>query len=218
MTTPVTTRNRIVAPRVNALLLTLILLVMPIFFIVTFGMSDNTGTVTFNGVEVTGEERERVLAEMNWTMTKALLPILVIGLWTGRRLLPRSPLDYLEITPKGLAVRGLFGLSRFAWEEIAEIGIGVLPSRVPIAWMKVRLTSGQVRRFYLGGYIRIKLFTDLGAQAGEISDWFNQVKSAYTKGNALGVLPPAPWSFMGAMLELDTPAPGRAAHRTAIER
>jgi hypothetical protein len=218
MTTPVTTRKRIVAPRINALLLTLLLLVIPMIFIVTFGMRDNTSTVTFNGVVVTGEERERVLAEMSWTMAKALLPILVIGLWTARRLLPRSPLDYLEITPEGLAVRGISGLSRFAWEAIAEIGIGALPSRVPIAWMKVRLNSGQVRRFYLGGYIRIKLFADLGAQVAEISDWFAQVKSAYIKGNAMGVLPPAPWSFMGAMIELDEPAPGPAVHRSMIER
>jgi hypothetical protein len=209
-----------VPPKANALLLTLLLLVMPLSFAALMsGKGADYDTVTLNGVEVFGEERDRVVAEMNRTMTMTFLPIMAIGVWAARRLLPRSPLDYLEITPEGLAVRGIFGLTRFAWEEIAEVGIRVMPaSRFPFAWMTVRLTSGGARRFYLSGYIRIKLFSDLGEQTGAFRDWFDQLKSAYAKGNATGELPTQPPVFIGTAIELDALAKRPVANTSVIER
>jgi hypothetical protein len=219
MTMRVAARIRLVPPKINALLLTLLLLVMPIVFATAlFGKGADYDSVTVNGEEVTGEERDRVVGEINRSILMSFLPLMVIGVWTARRLLPRSALDYVEISPEGLALRGIFGLTRFSWEEIAGIGVRALPSRVPFAWMTVRLASGGVRRFYLGGYIRIKLFSDLGEQSAAIADWFSQLKSAYRNGNATGVLPPAPWGFMGKAIELDTRPPGRVANRSVIER
>jgi hypothetical protein len=209
MTIRVTTRFRFIPPKVNALLLALLFLVMPLLFITVLSRIGDDGTVSVNGVVVTGEERDQALAEMNKSMAMGMLPFTLIGLWSLRRLLPRSPLDYLEVGPEGLAVRGIFGLSRFTWDEIADVTVRILPaSKIPFAWMTVRLTTGRVRRFYLSGYVRIKLFSDLGEQAGEIPDWFSRLKSAYTKGNATGALPTEPWGLIGKMIELDASAPG----------
>jgi len=220
MTTRATRRIRLVPPKVNALLLTLLLLGMPVLFsVLTFGKGADYDTVTVNGVEVYGEERDRVVAEMNRTMTRTFAPFMVIGIWAARRLLPASPLDYLEIAPEGLAVRGVFGLRRFAWAEIAEVGARVMPfSRFPFAWMTVRLSSGEACRFYLSGYVRIKIFSDLGEQTGAIADWFNQLRSAYTKGNATGALPPAPEAFIAKAIVLDPTAMGQATNTSVIER
>jgi hypothetical protein len=126
--------------------------------------------------------------------------------------------DRFEVGPEGLARHGIFGVARYAWDEIAEFKIRALPtSTVPIAWMSLRLNTNEVRRFYLTGYIRIKLFAGLGEQAGEVSDWFSQLKSAYTKGNAMGVLPSAPWAFIGKISD-DMPASGQVASTSVIER
>jgi hypothetical protein len=220
MTIRVTTRFRFIPPKVNALLLALLFLAMPLLFVTVMSRIGDDGTVSVNGVVVTGEAREQAIAEMGKFMTMSLLPFTLIGLWSLRRLLPRSPLDYLEVGPEGLAVRGIFGLSRFTWDEIAEATVRILPSsRIPFAWMTVRLTTGAARRFNLSGYVRIKLLSDLGEQLGEISDWFSQMKSAYMKGNVAGTLPAAPWGLFGKMLELDTPAPGvRPPNAAVIKR
>ena len=202
------------------MLLTLLFLVMPLVFTtVIFGGSDDGGTVSVNGQVVTGEERERAIAEINASLRLAMLPFMVIGVWSLRRVLPKSPIDHFEFGPEGLAARGNFGLTRFTWEEIAEVDVRVLPaSRLPFAWLTVRLATGRLRRIYFTGYIQIKLFADLGEQTGAIEDWFSQLKHAYTKGNSNGSIPLQPKSLIGKMIHLDGTTPERKADPSVIER
>jgi hypothetical protein len=49
-------------------------------------------------------------------------------------------------------------------------------------------------------------------------DRFDQLNSAYTKGNATGELPPKPSVFIGKAIELDPPAKRPVANTSVIER
>src|SRR5689334_1828550 len=73
------------------------------------------GSVTVNGQEVYGEERTQVLLTMQFFL---VIPVTGLILY-GRRLLPGSPFDFLEIGPHGLTVGTLFGRRHRSWKEIS---------------------------------------------------------------------------------------------------
>ncbi|WP_395018208.1 PH domain-containing protein [Dongia sp.] len=220
MKTRATARFWLRPSKLTALLMTLLFLVMPVLFTAVMFVADrNDSTVVVNGELVTGAEREQVVADINWAIAKSLLPLMIIGLWSLRRLLPRSPFDHFEIGPEGLARQGIFGRRRLPWEEIEDIKIRIIPtSSIPFAWMSVRQKTGEIRRFYFNGYLRIRLFSDLGKQSGEVSDWLLQLKSAYIQGNARGSLPPEPWGLIGkkVMLEESGLNPHASANRSSV--
>jgi hypothetical protein len=171
----------------------------------------DTGTVTVNGQEVYGDERHRVQMMINFVL---VIPTAYL-IWYGRRLLPRSPLDFLEIGPQGLKVGGLFGRRYRRWDEISGFSVGNIPlTNPPTIWIKVE--SARPLRFFMGGYVRYKFFSKTKPRVQAIADWLDLVRRTYAFGD--GTLPPPPEELGGKIIPLirdETPTTGRSG---VIER
>lgn len=150
---------RIIPRKGVAFLYTLLGVVLVI--VILFG----AGTETVNGVVVSGPDMGDAPMMVRLVFSAVILCHLV---WYGRRLLPGSPFDYLEIRPTGLTVQGLFGRRQLGWESIASFSVGSVPlSRHPMVWIKVetippvsgtasaRRSDPGPMRFFMGGYVQI---------------------------------------------------------------
>lgn len=157
-----------------------------------------TGSVKVNGQEVTGQERTNALLMMKFLFLGIPLTHLV---WHGRRLLPGSPLDFIEVGPDGLTVGGLFGRSHRRWDEISGFSVGGIPlTNPPALWIKVE--GERPLRFFMGGYVRYKLFSRTKTRMQVVAGWLELIRRIYVFGD--GALPPPPEEFGGNII----PAPG----------
>jgi hypothetical protein len=187
-------------------------IIFVVFFVFMYAQSLllGLGSVTVNGQEVYGAERQQVLLVMSFFL---LFPAAYL-VWYGRRLLPGSPFDFLEIGPQGLTVGGLLGRQYRRWDEISGFSVGNIPLSNQTIWIKVE--SERPLRFFMGGYVRFKLFTRRKTRMQAIADWLDLVRRTYAFGD--GNLPPPPEAFAGWILPLTgdkVPAKARAG---VIER
>lgn len=187
-----------------------------IFFLLFIAMLSpaffsDTGSVTVNRQEVYGEERRRVLLMMSFFF---LIPVTYL-IWYGRRLLPRSPLDFLEIGPEGLTVGGLLGRRHRRWNEISGFSVGRVPlTNPPAIWIKVE--SARPLRFFMGGYVRYKFFSKSKPRVQAIADWLDVIRRTYAFGD--GALPPPPEELGGKIIPLNRDKPQTNPRSGVIER
>jgi hypothetical protein len=180
-----------------------------LLFILTFSQAfvRDTGSVTVNGQEVYGDERQRVRVMMR------LFLIIPAGylIWYGRRLLPRSPLDFIEIGPQGLTVGGLFGRRHRRWDEISGFSVGNIPlTNPPTIWIKAE--SQRPLRFFMSGYVRYKFFSRAKPRVQAIADWLDLVRRTYAFGD--GTMPSPPEELGGKII----PLAGDKMRSSVIER
>ncbi|GAB2175467.1 PH domain-containing protein [Dongia sp. agr-C8] len=174
-------------------------------------------SVTVNGREVYGEERVQALRDMNFMFLLAMIPMLLLFLFYARRLLPGSPLDFIEIGPAGLTTRGLLGRRHRRWEEITGFSAGrFFLSNPPIDWIKVE--SDRPLRFTLGGYLRFKFFSFGKAEAQAVAHWLEMVRGAFVFGG--DSLPAMPEELAGKIINLsdaeEGPPRGRSSARSSV--
>src|SRR4051794_9245961 len=158
------------------------------------------GRVMVNGREVYGEERAKALIEMRLAFLVIPVPLLV---WNGRRLLPGSPFDFVELGPSGLTVGGLFGKRHIAWDDIAGFSVGnISTGRQPLTWIKVepRDANAKAIRFFMGGYVKFAFFTRMKTLMRPIADWLDQVRASYVFNEAAQDLPPPPEELVGRII------------------
>lgn len=168
-----------------------------LLFVVTLSptLFTDAGSVTANGQEVYGEDRRRVQLMMSFFL---LIPLAYL-IWYGRRLLPSSPLDFLEIGPEGLTVGGLLGRRHRRWDEISGFSVGSVPlTNPPAVWIKVE--SARPLRFFMGGYVRYKFFSKSKPRVQAIADWLDLVRRTYAFGD--GAPPPPPEELGGKIIPL----------------
>jgi hypothetical protein len=53
--------------------------------------------------------------------------------------------------------------------------------------------------FSMGGYVKLGWLDDIQDRERDLSDWFENVKAAYTGGNHSGSLPESPGWFIGVL-------------------
>jgi hypothetical protein len=179
---------RIVPGKGSALYYTVFAVILLVF------INIGAGTVTVNGHVVTGAERTSVLNGMRLIFDPIIILVLV---WSGRRLWPGSPLDFLELGPDGLTVGTLFGRRYRRWEEISGFSVGSIPlTNPPIVWIT---TEGErPLRFFMSGYIRFRFFSWTSTRVREIADWLDTVRRVYAFGS--GDLPPPPDALAGTII------------------
>jgi Bacterial PH domain len=185
---------RIVPRRWGAVFYTAFLL---LFFGIAFSALMGPGRVTVNGSEVYGAERAETVLEMRIVFFLIPMPLLI---WNGRRLLPGSPLDFLELGPSGLTVGGLFGKRHIAWADIAGFSVGnISTGRQPITWIKVepRDPNAKPIRFFMGGYVKFAFFTRMKTLMRPIAEWLDQVRASYVFNDTAQDLPPPPEELVG---------------------
>lgn len=188
-------------------------------FLAAFSMSlvGEFDSVTVNGREVYGEERVQALRDMRFMFLIFMIPILLLFLASARRLLPRSPFDFIEIGPDGLITMGLLGRRHRRWEDITGFSAGrFYLSNPPIDWIKAE--SEYPLRFTTGGYLRLKLFSFGKAEARAVADWLDMVRGTYVFGG--DSLPAKPDELAGKIIDLSGAEDGafkaRSAARTSV--
>lgn len=180
-------------------------------FLILFGFPFTIGAaeVTVNGRAVYGEEREAALLRMS----SVFLPILgVLFVWHGRRLLPDSPLDFLEFRQDGLTVGGLLGRQHLAWEDISGFSVGIMPLfNPPAIWVKAETGGSDVRplRFFMSGCVQDALFGFSRTNTRAVAAWLDRVREAYVFDSMVRSLPPPPDEFIGRIIKR-TPSDGRS--------
>jgi hypothetical protein len=188
---------RIVPRRWGAAFYTAFLLV---FIGIAFSALIGPGRVTVNGQEVYGEERAETLLVMRIAFFLIPVPLLV---WNGRRLLPGSPFDFLELGPSGLTVGGLFGKRHMVWDDIAGFSVGnISTGRQPITWIKVepRDADAKPMRFFMAGYVKFAFFTRMKTLMRPIAEWLDQVRASYLFNETAQELPPPPEEMVGQII------------------
>jgi len=194
---------RIIPGKGTALFTTLVF--VAILFVFSKFLLHDLDTAIINGKDVHRESPHRLI----WMTLLLALP--VFGVVTqALRVLPGSPFDFLEFGPEGFTVGKLFGRRHRRWAEISGFSTGSIAlTKPPITW--VRADGARPLRFFVTGYVRLKLFSKTDAQIREIADWLDFVRDSYASGD--GSLPPPPDAFSGTILALtgDTaPPPGGA--------
>jgi len=186
--------------------------VIMVFFLSIFALSifRDFGSVTVNGREVYGAERHQVLLGMSFFL---IIPASYL-VWYGRRLLPGSPFDFLELGPDGFAVGGLLGRRHRRWDEISGFSVGSVPLSSQAIWIKIE--SEPPLRFFMGGYVRFKFFSWTKTRVRAIADWLDLVRRTYAFGD--GTLPPPPDALAGRIIPLDGAQPSARARSSVIER
>jgi hypothetical protein len=199
---------RIIPARGTALLITFIFAVL--LFVFYESLLHDVDTVIINGKDVRRESPDRP-----WILVLFLV-VPVFGLITqSLRLLPGSPFDFLEFGPEGFTVGKLFGRRHRRWEETTGFSVGSISiTKPPITW--VRLDGDRPLRFFVTGYVRIKLFSRTDAQIREIADWLDQVRDSYVSGD--GTLPPPPDVLAGTVIPLTRGKVPMPARSSVIER
>lgn len=169
------------------------------------------GSTKVNGQEVYGEERQRVHLMMSFVLVIPLSGLLL----QARRLLPGSPFDFVEVGPQGLTVGTLFGRRHRPWEEITGFSVGNIPlTNPPIIWVKAE--SSRPLRFFMGGFVRFKLFSFTRTRIRAIAGWLDRVREAYVFGD--GNLPPPPDELAGKIIPLTGDRASTQARSSVIER
>jgi hypothetical protein len=124
--------------------------------------------------------------------------------WFGRRLLPGSPFDFLEVGPDGLTVGGLLGRQYCRWQAIAQFSVRKVPNvQPPIFWLRAvpRKRGDKDLRFFIGGYPRFR-FTPLGRKdVAAIAEWLEMVKASY-RHQSDTALPTPPEELAARIIEL----------------
>jgi hypothetical protein len=200
---------RIIPAKGAALLTTAVFAVILVTY--TKFLVHDLGTVIINGQDV-----QRETPHAGWIMI-LFLTLPVFGLVTqSLRLLPGSPFDFLEFGPQGFTVGKLFGRRHRRWDEISGFSVGSIAlSKPPITW--VRAEAQRPLRFFVTGYVRIKLFSRTDAQIREIAAWLDRVRDAYVLSD--GTLPRPPEAFAGTIVPLTRGGkPPLQARSTVIER
>jgi hypothetical protein len=194
---------RIIPAKGTALLTTVVFAV--ILLVYARFLVHDLGTVIINGQDV-----QRETPHARWIMI-LFLALPVFGLIAqSLRLLPGSPFDFLEFGPQGFTVGKLFGRRHRRWDEISGFSVGSISlTKPPITW--VRADSERPLRFFVTGYVRIKLFSRTDAQIREIAAWLDRARDAYLLGE--GTMPRPPEAFAGTIIPLTrgkAPMQGRA--------
>ncbi|WP_395018206.1 hypothetical protein [Dongia sp.] len=199
---------RIIPAKAQALFTTLVFAGL-LFAFYIFLLHD-LDTVIINGKDVHRPSQYRLI----WMSLFLALP--VFGLITqALRLLPGSPFDFLEIGPEGFTVGKLFGRRHRPWDEISGFSTGSITlSKPPITWVKVEAVRPM--RFFVLGYVRLKLFSSTDAQIREIADWLDQVRESYSSGD--GALPIPPEAFAGTIIPLTGYRATPQSRSSVIER
>jgi hypothetical protein len=211
MSDPETPTFRIIPRKGVALLYT----AFALFFVANvLSIVLHTGRVTMNGHQADPGEMFLILPVF------FVLPIGLI-IWYGRRLLPNSPFDFLELGADGLTIGGLLGQRHLAWENIAGFSVGDVPlTRTPTTWIKVEPRDGNANsaRFFLGGYVKFAFFSRMKTRVKVIADWLDQVRAAYTFDNGLQELPPPPEELAAKIVLLSPVKPAHAisANRSSV--
>jgi hypothetical protein len=183
-----------------------------ILFVFYITLLHDVGTVIVNGKDVHREDPHAPAIMI------LFLVIPVAGLiLQGLRLLPGSPFDFLEIGPQGFTVGKLFGRRHRRWDEVSGFSVGSIAlTNPPISWVKVEST--RPIRFFISGYMRIKLFTRAKTQMQEIAAWLDLVRVAYAFGD--GGLPPPPEALAATIVPLNrgplTRAKGAVRARSSV--
>jgi hypothetical protein len=171
-------------------------------------VNSDGGKVTVNGRVVTGTERTHALNDLRLVFDPFLLVMLV---WCGRRLLPESPFDHLEIRRNALIVRGLFGAKHLPWNIIKGFSANYIPlTRPPIVWITVRIAPADgegdtTYRIGMGGYVTVRFnpfYTGIDDVA-EIAAWLGRVKDAYNSSTT-SELPAVPSVLDNSVIEMGT--------------
>jgi hypothetical protein len=168
-------------------------------------------TVILEGKDVHRESPYRLL------YLGLFLAIPGFGLITqGLRLLPGSPFDFLEFGPQGFTVGKLFGRRHRRWAEISGFSVGSISlTKPPITW--IRADAERPLRFFVTGYVRIKLFSRTDTDVRSIAAWLNGVRGAYVLGD--GSLPERPEALAGTFVPLAVGrAPVMRGRSTVIQR
>ena len=141
----------------------------------------------------------RIAATFPWPFVAFAVALLMLVAQCITQLLPGSPTDYLEISPSGLTIGGMFGRRHRRWENIGGFSAFLFPTRgIPLARVKAISRDGVPNMgFSMGGYVKLGWFDDIQERERDLSDWFENVKAAYTGGNHSGSLPVLPEWFVG---------------------
>jgi hypothetical protein len=183
-----------------------------VLFFSMFGLSvfRDFGSVMVNGHQVYGAERQMVLLSMSFFI---IIPVSYL-VWYGRRLLPGSPFDFLEIGPDGFTVRGLLGRHSRRWDEISGFSVGNILLSNQTIWIKV--DSERPLRFFMGGYVRFKFFSRTKTRMRAIADWLDLVRRTYAFGD--GTLPPPPPELAGTIISRTAETNPMRPRSSVIER
>lgn len=195
-------RYRILPRKGAALLYTMFFGFM--FAVSALSFDPKLGVATLNGRVVTGSLEHYALA------TAFMIVSAVFLVWYGRRLIPGSPFDFLEIGPDGLTVGGLLGRRRHRWESIARFSVRAIPGvQPPVLWLRAvpRKRGDRDLRFFMGGYTRFRPWVSPRKEFRAIADWLEAAKRSYgTRGGA--ALPAPPEALAARIIEVP---PGAAA-------
>ncbi|WP_395018212.1 hypothetical protein [Dongia sp.] len=122
-------------------------------------------------------------------------------IWNGRRLIPGSPFNHLEVGPEGFAVSGLLGRSHRPWASIARFAVRTLPHiQPPIFWVRAvpRKSGDKDLRFFMGGYTPFSVFPTRRKDVAAIADWLEAIKKSYRTGTPF---PPRPVGLAAHIIE-----------------
>jgi hypothetical protein len=206
-------RYRLVPRKGGALLYTLF---FGFFILVSLGSFDpKLGFATVAGPfsddshEVTGSLAHYGLATIFIVVSGAFV------IWFGRRLIPGSPLDHLELGPDGLTVSGLFGRRRLQWKSISKFSVRTVPSiHPPIFWIRAvpRKQEDGYLRLGLGGCTRFTFASPARKDIAAIAAWLQEVKASYGRDDGAG-LPAPPEELTARIIAL----PNAAATAQGLE-
>jgi hypothetical protein len=181
-----------------------------IFFVFYKTLLHDVDTLIINGKDVHREAPHRLII-MSLFLVLPMAGLIMQIL----RLLPGSPFNFLEIGPQGFTVGKLFGRRHRRWDEISGFSVGSFAlTNPPITW--VRVEAARPLRFFIFGYVRIRLFSNTRAQIQEIAAWLDRVREAYVLGD--GSLPAAPDALAGKIIPFGGGKTPMQARSSVIER
>lgn len=173
----------------------------------------NLGAVRVNGVVVAGAERGHAVFMMKLFIVPLLVGLVVSE---GRRALPDSPFDYLEVAADGTIVKGLLHARYVAWRDIASFSSGRASfwNVRPSAWITIHFNSAvsgtyptangehDRLRLWVGSYI-YGLFGGSDAQLREFTEWLSAVKNVLVaQAMDVAALPPVPHFLAEQVIDL----------------
>jgi hypothetical protein len=179
----------------------------PVYGVATSSLSFGSEEELSNGGTITRTVLHYVLAALVIVVSAAFV------IWNGRRLIPGSPFDFVEVGPDGFTVGGLLGRHRRRWESIARFAVRTIPQvQPPIFWMRAvpRKRGATDLRFFMGGYAPFSLLPTQRKDMAAIAGWLELIKVSYHKGDTN--LPPRPKELAASVIELPANISPKAAH------